>query len=193
MERAGSCVPAERPRGGWRVTPRPVTPAKLSAKCCDSLPRACASIVSVLPWNRDVSNRFSRGIVAADAGRGAGVPSVPNAKKCPIVSPLKRLRFQRFRDVGTVGTLISSHDACARTHEGRRAGERARLHVRARAAVPTVPTSQYSYSYRYINKLRLGHFSSVGTVGTLAAIRVRPAVAGANKILPEIQRDGAAG
>ena len=193
MERAGSCVPAERPRGGWRVTPRPVTPAKLSAKCCDSLPRACASIVSVLPWNRDVPNKFSRGIVAVDAGRGQSVPTVPNDKKCPIVSPLKRLRFQRFRDVGTVGTRISSHDACARTHEGRRAGERARLHVRARASVPTVPTSHSFYYLKFINKLRLGHFSSVGTLGTLVAFRIRPFVASANKILPEIQRDGAAG
>jgi hypothetical protein len=168
-------------------------PAKVSAKHCDSIPRASASIAFVLPWNRVKANRFSRGLCPADAGRGQSVPTVPTEKKRPIVSPLESLRFQRFRDVGTLGTRFASHDVCARTHEGRRAGERARLHVHARAAVPTVPTSHLLKYIKYINKLTMGHFSSFGTVGTLALDPVRPSQSRANKILPEIQRDGAAG
>lgn len=175
------------------VTPHPVMSAKLSAKHCDSIRRDRASIPAVLPWNRVKANRFSRGLCPADAGRGQSVPTVPTEKKRPIVSPLESLRFQRFRDVGTLGTRFASHDVCARTHEGRRAGERARLHVHARAAVPTVPTSHLLKYIKYINKLTMGHFSSFGTVGTLALDPVRPSQSRANKILPEIQRDGAAG
>jgi hypothetical protein len=179
------------PSHGAVMTPRPFMPVKISAKHCDSIQRARASIAFVLPWNRVVSDKVSRGAKRGEAGAGAGVPTVPTEKKRPTVSLLKTLRFRRFRDGGTLGTRISSHDACARTHEGRRAGERAGMHTRAPASVPTVPTSQLLYSYRDINKLTMGRFSSVGTVGTLALDPVRPASRRAIKILPEIQRDGA--
>jgi hypothetical protein len=173
--------------------PRPVMAAKKSATFCASHSARRASITHVFPWNRRQANKFSRAIGASLTSGTGSVPSVPTDEKRPAVNALETQQFRRFRDVGTLGTRFPSHDTCAQVRMRGRASERARLCVRARAAVPTVPTSQSSQSYRDINKVRLGRFYSVGTLGTLclrlASFPVCLPASGAIKILPENQRD----
>lgn len=156
------------------MTPIPQASAKNSATMCASVARACASNPCVFPGTHEASNKISRAMVSGPCGAGAGVPLSQIDEKCPAVNTLNSLMFQQSWDGGTLGTRNFSRKACAR--ERRRAG--ASAHIRARVAVPTVPPSQLSNSYIYINKLIMGQFSSVGTVGTViagASLRPMPA------------------